>query len=483
MSPAARRTALLALAVSAAACAAPALEARRTEPDRSRVPPLAPPPALALPAQIRFTLPNGLRVRLVEYRRLPIVALNLVVDAGAVHDPPERPGLAALTAAMLTEGTARRSATAISDGLGAIGAHLGAGAGFDAAQLSGAALSKHLDALLDLFADVLQGPAFPDADFARVTDQRLVGLLQQRDQPGAIAGKALAALYWGSHPYGHWIGGTEESLRALEPAALAAFHAARWRPGNAELVVVGDVGRADLEPRLARALAGWTGGAAERASASPPPTRPPRTLLVEKAGAPQTFLLLGMPGLSRADPDYAAAEVAFQILGGGTASRLFRHLREEKGYTYGISAHAEARRLGGLSVIGGSVKGNQTGLALRALLDELAELRDRPVSPEELRGARDGLVLSLPSDFASAGGIAARLAEAVVHGLPDDHWTRHARAVGEVSAADVQRVARRLLDASHLTAVLVGDAASVEPQLAGLPLGSVERRPAAGAAR
>jgi len=478
----ARRAALLVLAASVAACAAPARQGRPPEPDRSRVPPLGPPPALALPPQVRFTLPNGLRVRLVEYRRLPVVALHLVVDAGAVHDPPDRPGLASLTAAMLTEGTAGRSATRISDELGAIGAHLGGGAGYDAAQLSGASLVKHLDALLDLFADVLRRPAFPAADFARVQDQRLVGLLQQRDQPGTVASKALAALYWGSHPYGRWLGGTEESLRALGPPALAAFHAARWRPGNAELVVVGDVARADLEPRLARALEGWTGGAAPAASAQPPAPRPPRTLLVEKKGAPQTFLLLGMPGLSRSDPDYAAAEVAFQILGGGTSSRLFRHLREEKGYTYGISARAEARRLGGLSVIGGNVKGDQTGLALRALLDELADLRDRPASAEELRGARDGLVLSLPSDFATAGAIASRLAEAVVHGLPDDHWARHAEAVGKVSAADVQRVAGRLLDASHLTAVLVGDPAAVEPQLAGLPLGSLERRPAARAA-
>jgi len=472
---------LLALAL-AQACAAPSAAWRASPaaaapaPGRIEVPPLGPPARLRLPPQVRFELANGLKVRLVEYHRLPIVALNLVVDAGAVHDPEGRPGLASLTAGMLTEGTRTRSATRISDEIGSLGAHLGAGAGYDAAQLSASSLSRHLERLLDLFADVVANPAFPAADFERVQDRRIVSLVQQRDQPGAVAFKAFGPLYWGAHPYGRWIGGTEESLRALDPGALRAFHAARWRPGNAELVVVGDVTREALEPLLARALAGW-GGKAPPPSLPEGPARPAaRTVLVEKKGAPQSFVLLGTPGFPRSDPDEAAAEVAFDILGGGTASRLFRHLREEKGYTYGISAHPESRRLGGVAVVAGSVKAEQTGEALKALLGELEELRERPVSEEELRGARDGIVRGLPADFATAGGTAGRLAESVVHGLPDDHWVRHAAAVQRVTAEDVRRAARRWLDVARLTAVLVADPAVVGPQLDGLPIGPVEVR-------
>ncbi|MBI5067045.1 MAG: insulinase family protein [Deltaproteobacteria bacterium] len=476
-----RRTGLAAVLLLAGACAtarAPLL----AEPDRARVPPLGPPPALRLPPQVRFQLENGLKVRLVEYHRLPIVALQLLVDAGGVHDPEARPGLASFTAGMMTEGTRGRSATQISDALGAIGAHLGSGAGFDGAQLSAQALSTHLDPLLELFADVLQRPAFPPEDFARVKDQRLVALVQQRDQPGAIAGRAFAPLFWGSHPYGHALSGTEESLRAVTREELAAFHAARWRPGGAELIVVGDVTRAELEPRLRKALGGWTGAAPAPLAAAPPRQAAARTVAIDKKGAPQAYLLLGMPGFPRSDPDHAAAQVAFEILGGGTASRLFRLLREEKGYTYGISARPESRRLGGAAVVGGSVKADQAGEALAALLGELSRMRDQPPSEEELAGARQGIVLSLPGDFATAGGIAGHLAEAALYGLPDDHYTRLAGQIAAVSAADVQRAAGRWLDTGKLTAVLVCDTAQVVPQLGGLPLGPLELRPAPAAA-
>jgi predicted Zn-dependent peptidase len=465
------------------ACAAPARQAREAavpaaEPDRTRIPGLGPPPALAVPPVTRFVLGNGLRVRLVENHRLPIAALNLVVDAGAVHDPAGAPGLASFTAAMLTEGTRSRSATQISDDIAALGARLGASSGFDAAQLSGAVLSKNLDGLLDLFADVVQFPAFAGPDFSRVRDQRLVSLRQQRDQPGSVAAKAFAELHWGSHPYGHWALGTEPSLQALSRDDLAAFHQRWWRPGNAELVVVGDVTRAELEPRLARALAGWTGDGPPRPAFPAAVAPPARTLLIEKKGAPQAFLLLGMPGFSRSDPDYPAAAVAFQILGGGQASRLFRHLREEKGYTYGMSARPEARKLGGTGVVGGSVKADQTGEALRALLAELADIREQPVTAEELRTAKDGIVLGLPSEFATTGAIAGKLAEAVTYGLPDDYWPRYADDVRRVTAEDVRRVARAWLDTSRVTAVMVCDTAVVRPQLAGLPLGPIEVRTA-----
>jgi zinc protease len=461
-------------------CAAPAREAppAAAGPDRTVVPPLAPPPALRMPSQERFTLPGGLRVRLVEYRRLPIVALHLVVEAGAVSDPPGRPGVASFTAAMLTEGTRSRTATQISDEVAALGAHLGAGAGSDAAQLSASALSRHLDPLLALFADVLVNPAFAEADFARLQDQRLVALRQQRDQPGIVAGRAFAAVFWGEHPYGHPALGTEESLRAFTREELAAFHRRHWRPGNAELVVVGDVTRGELEPRLVRALAGWTGSAPSAGPARAPPQPVARTVLVEKRGAPQAFLLLGTPGFARARPGKAAADVAFQILGGGTASRLFRRLREEKGLTYGMGAGPEARKLGGTAIIAGSVKADRVGEALQLILAEIADLRDRPVSEEELRTAVNGTVLSLPAEFATAGGIAGRLADTVIHGLPDGYWPSYAAEASALTAADVQRAAREWLDPERITAVLVGDLGQVRPQLQGLALGPVELREA-----
>jgi zinc protease len=478
----ARRTATLLAVVVLAGCAT---ATPRTPPPAIPtasvatipVPPLGDPADLRLPALQKFTLANGLSVRLVEYHRLPIVAVHLVLlEGGAARDPAELPGLASFTAAMVTEGTRSRTAFQLSDELGYLGASLGAGASMDAAYVSGYGLSRHLPRLLELLGDVTASPIFPGSDFARVQDQRKVALLQQRDQPGSVASKTFGKLFWGDHPYGHWAGGTEESVARTTREDLARFHEARWRPGAAELVVVGDVDAQTLRAELEKGLAGWKGADPARPLAAEMPVGSPRAVLVEKKGAPQTFLILGMPGIPRSDPDYVTAQVLFQVLGGGSSSRLFRDLREDKGYTYGLSARASASRLGGVSYLGGSVRADATGQAVSDLLAQVQALRDVPVPAGELDDARDGIVRSLPGDFATVSGIAGRVAEQAVYALPADWWATYPARVRAVTAADVQRVARRVLDPASLVTVMVGDSQMVKPQLAGLPLGEVQER-------
>ncbi len=471
-----------AAAVLGAACAGPAKQAPAAaaaaapQPDRSKPPEKGPAPALHVPAQEKFVLANGLRVRLVEYRRLPIVAMNLVVDAGASRDPANAPGLASLTAGMLTEGMKTRTATQISDEVGFLGASLGAGASIDSASLSGGTLSRHLPKFLEIFADVAMNPAFPKADFDRVQDERIVGLIQQRDQPQAVASKAFQPVFWGTHPYGHYSLGTEASVRAMHPADLAAFHDRLWRPANAELVVVGDVSAADLKAMLEKTLGTWAPGTAAPPLEPAPAASPHRALLLDKADAPQSYLYLGMPGLRRSSEDYVAGTVAFQVLGGGMASRLFRNLREDKGYTYGIYSRGDARKLAGASVIVGSVKAEVTGAAITELFGEIRRLREEPVPAQELDEAKDALVLSLPAGFATAGATAGRIADLVVNGLPDDYWNRYADLVRKVTPADIQRYAQKYLDPAQLTLVMVANPQTVKPQLADLPLGPVEER-------
>ena len=482
-------TALAALLLGAcagpkqAAAPAPATAAAPVAaPDRTKVPEAGPAPELRVPAQKKFKLSNGLAVRLVEYKRLPIVALNLVLDAGAARDPDGRPGLASFTAAMATEGTKTRSATQISDEAGFLGASIGAGAGVDSASLSGATLSRHLARFLDLFADVAMNPAYPPADFERVQDERLVTLLQQRDQPQAIASKAFQPVFWGTHPYGHYSLGTEESVKATSRADLAAFHDRYWTPANAELVVVGDVTEADLRPLLEKTLGTWKVGEAPPPLPPAPAASPHQALILEKADAPQSYLLLGMPGLRRTSDAYVAGTVAFQVLGGGMASRLFRNLREEKGYTYGVYARGDARKLAGVSFVVGSVKADVTGPALKEIFSELRRLREEPVPAEELEEAKASLVLGLPADFATAGSTAGRIADLVVHGLPDDYWNRYAARVKQVTADDVKRFADAYLDPSKLTVVMVATPDTVKAQLQDLPLGPIEVRAAPSSA-
>ena len=475
----ARKTAALLALLALAACATvpsrPGSPAATT--GESAVPPLGPPAELKLPAQQKFTLGNGLSVRLVEYHRLPIVALHLVLlEGGAARDPATLPGLASFTAAMVTEGTKSRTAFQLSDELGSLGASLNAGASMDAAYVSGYGLSRHLSRLLDLLADVTANPSFPGSDFFRLQDQRRVGLIQQRDQPGAVASKTFARLYWGDHPYGHWSGGTEESVAKTTPEDLARFHADHWRPGAAELVVVGDVDAATLRPMLEKAFAAWKGPGPARPAAAEAPEGRRRAVLVEKKGASQTFVVLGMPGIARSDADYVTAQVLFQVLGGGSSSRLFRNLREDKGYTYGLAARESAQKLGGVSYLGGGVRADATGPAIREMLGLVQGLREVPVPADELADAQDGLVRSLPGDFATAAGTAGRLAEQVLYALPEDWWVRYPERVRRVMPSDLQRVAGRVLDTGKLTTVLVGDPEVVKAQVEGVPLGDLEVR-------
>jgi zinc protease len=492
-----RRAASLAALVLALACAAPrpppppaepqkasapaAAPSAAQGPDRTQPPPLGPPPELVLPAQKHFALANGLKVRLVERHRLPIVALHLVVDAGGMHDPAALPGVASFTGAMLTEGGTRtRSATQISDEVGFLGGTITSGAGQDSASVSGSSLSRHLPKLLEIFADLTMNPVFPERDFRRVQDQRKVTLLQQRDQPQTVATKAFTGVFWGTgSPYAHYVLGTEESVARTGPKDLARHHARFWRPENAELVVVGDVTEETLRPILDRTLGSWKKGTASPRLKGTEVAAPHRTLLLEKAGAPQSALLLGMPGLERASAEYVPATVLFQILGGGTSSRLFRNLREEKGYTYGLGAGADARRLAGVSVVRGNVKAEVTGPALKEILKELERMRKEPVPEAELADAKAALVRSLPADFATLGGVAGRVAELVMYGLPDDYWNGYAEAVEKVTADDVRRVAERVLDPARVTLVIVGAPDVVAPQLEGIAIGKVEVRPAA----
>jgi len=225
----------------------------------------------------------------------------------------------------------------------------------------------------------------------------------------------------------------------------------------------------------------WKAGPKVAPLAPSPAASPKRTLILEKADAPQAYLLLGMPGLLRSSDEFVAASVAFQVLGGGMSSRLFRNLREDKGYTYGVYARGDSRRLAGVSFVVGSVKADVTGAAIKELLRELGRLRDEPVSGAELEDAKNALVLGLPADFATAGGIASRLGELAVYGLPDDYWNRYAENVRKVTAEDVRRFAVERLDPARLTLVMVANPAVVRPQLADLPLGPIEVRPAPAA--
>jgi predicted Zn-dependent peptidase len=415
-----------------------------------------------------------MRLVVVEQHELPLADFALVVGAGSESDPAGREGLATLTAALLDEGAAGRTSLQIADQTSFLGVDLQAGAGWDASQVTLHAPVERLDSALALMADVVVRPSFPVREFERVRRERLTGLLQLRDRAPAIADRAFAQTVFGAaHPYGRPAGGTEASTRALTRADVQRFYAAHWRPNAATLVVVGDVRADDVAQRVERAFAAWRPAAVPAAVAPPAPApRATAVLLVDKPGAPQSSVRIGLPGVARNTPDYFPLLVLNTILGGSFTSRLNQNLREAKGYTYGARSGFGMRRGAGPFQASAEVTAAKTDSSLVEFMKELRAIADT-VPAAELEKAKQYLVLQMPGQFETTGAIAGELIPVVVYGLPLDYYDSYARRVQAVTQADLRRVARQYVDPARFAVVVVGDRKSVEPTIRALNLGPV----------
>ncbi|HVV51050.1 MAG TPA: pitrilysin family protein [Polyangia bacterium] len=457
---------------SAAAPAATPVPARETPdaPYRQQAPAPGPEPTFHPPHWTRFKLKNGLDVFLVEFHDLPLVDFNLMIKTGGAGNPPDKAGLADLTAHMLDEGTKTRGALQIADQVAALGATLATGGTWDASSVGLSTLSKNLDAALAIFADVVQHPAFDDQEFARVRDNTLTAITRRKDSPPTVASLAFTHLLYGpKHPYGSPMGGTEASIKKLTPADLRAFYEANYRPNNAALIVAGDTTEKELRAKLEAAFKGWRGRhvAAHKLPAPAPAAGETKIYLIDKAGAPQSSIRVGLVGIERQSPDYFPVTVMNLILGGGFY-RLDLNLREGKGWTYGARSSFDSRKAPGPFSAGGEFVAPHTADSVAEILKELNAIRDGDVADAELVRAKDQIIKSFPARFATRAGIAAQLAELAVFNFPDSYLADYTRKIAAVSKDDVRRVARKYLDPAHLTVVVVGDRKLVEGPLAKL---------------
>ena len=451
--------------------APPATRARTM--DLSLLPKQGPDPKLTLPAAQRRRLSNGLDVLIVEHHELPIVNLNLVVKTGGASDPDGKGGLAQITADMLDEGTQSRSTTAIADQLSGLGASLALTAGWDSTTASMRSLTRQLDAALELYADVIVNPAFPEQELARVRDTRLATLRLQRDTPEAVAGVVLQRVLYGrDHTYGHPLSGDEPSLKSISRQDVRAFYDAHMRPNNSTLIVVGDVRAADLVAKLEKAFASWKPGQTPSlaASVAPPPRDRGGIYVVDRPGSVQSVVLVAQVGVPRNTPDFFPLQVMNRILGGATSARLYMNLRQDKGYTYGASSAFNYRRGAGPFVAQAAVQGFSTRESVIEFLKELRGIRGEiPVSPEEIDSARQAIIRGFPRGFETPEQIAANLEAVVTYELPDAYFNSYAQNIAAVTLDDLNRVAKQYLHPDRMAIVIVGDRKSIEQ-----PLRSVE---------
>ena len=431
-----------------------------------------------------FALQNGIRVLFTSRTDLPVVSVRVVARSGAGDLAGERPGAMAFMGAMLEQGTTTKSALAISDAYEAIGALHDAGVGWDSGQATLKVLSTQLDAALDLLADVTIHPAFPQAEIDRLKARWLAGIQAEKTSPNAMASNAVAAVLYGrAHPYGHSTGGNESDAKGITRDDVVHAYSATFTPSNVTIVVAGDVTRDALMPKLEARFGGWKAAVARSnrsAARAEPKGGAARLIVVEKAGAPQSQVVVCEPGAPFATPDREALSVMNTILGGMFSSRMNLNLREARALTYGVSSRFSLRHGAGPFTAGGAVTAAKTSIAIEELLKEISAIRDKEVTSEELADAKEHIKLAMPGRFEAVTDVTGALADLAIYDLPlDEYATRPAR-IEAVSAADVKRAAQAHLHPAKLKVVIVGDRAVIDETLPSLNLGLPELRDAYG---
>ncbi|HEX8653495.1 MAG TPA: pitrilysin family protein [Pyrinomonadaceae bacterium] len=445
--------------------AAPRKRMNHTEDFRRQAPAPLASKALNIPTPFETRLANGLQLVIVESKRLPLVSYRLAFRAGSASDPQELPGLTRIMTGMLTEGTETRTSRQIAEEVARLGATLSAGSNADYTTVAASALSTYSDQILDLMADVALQPSFPENELQLDKQNSIQRLVRQRAQPDFLANERLSRILFGQHPYAT-ISATPESINATTRERLQSFHRSMFIPNNAVLIVTGDIERDAVSKRVGELFGKWNRGQAVEETFPTPPVRSTRALyVVDRPGSAQSNIVIANTAITRTSADYFPMLVMHTIVGAIPSSRLFMNLRESKGYTYSPSSELDTRRTAGSFRASAEVRGPVTGASLKEFFYELERIRNEAVSEKELRDAKAFLTGVFPIRLETQEGLIDQLVQIKMFDLSADYLQTYRERIQAVSAADVQRVARRYVMPDKTAVVIVGDAAAIMDQI------------------
>lgn len=425
--------------------------------------PLSPIP-FNIPQAYKTTFDNGLRVVVFEDSRLPLVSYRLAFMTGDADDPAGLVGLTSAVSSMLTEGTENYSSLALAEKIERLGASLSASSSDDFTIISASALSLYNSDIIDLLAEVLFKPTFPENELDLYRRNMIENLKFQRSQPNFLANEQTARLIYGGHPYAR-VSPAAADVEKLTSNALSAFHRKQFVPNNAILIVVGDIEKESLIRDLQQRFGGWQRGLVERNSDEVPERREEAILtIVDRPGSAQANIVLANLAIKRDHPDHFAFLVMNQVLGAGASSRVFMNLREEKGYTYGAYTRIDAKSRAGDFEATAEVRTAVTGDSLREFFFELNRIRAEDVSDAELADAKNFLTGVFPIRAETQEGLTNLIASQELYGLPENYLQAYRDNVAAITAADVRRVANGHVHPDKLAIVIVGDAGDILPQ-------------------
>ena len=427
-----------------------------------------------LPKPQTATLPNGLQLMVLEDRSLPQISFQLIIPgAGGYFDPAGKIGLAQYTAQMMREGTAKMNTLQIAQELETMAANVGVGSGISSqtASVSGGSLTENFDKLFAIATDILMTPTFPAEEWERARTRAKSALVQQRTNPAFLSAERYNRIMYGDHPVGR-VTVTAADLDAITRDAMVEFHRSRYVPDHALIAFAGDISMAEARKKVEASLGAWKkAGVPKPTVTEPPAPGAPKVTLVARPGSVQTLLRVGGPSMTRTHEDYEELTVANRVLG-GTMGRLFRHLREEKGYTYGIGSSFSALQFRGDWSANTSVRTAVTEAALTDLLAELAEMRDKPVPASEFEDSKRAIQAAFALSLENPSAILNYYVQSWTHGLPADYWDTYPAKIAAVTPAQAQAAAKKYWDPSRLHIVAVGDAPAISAALA--KLGTLE---------
>lgn len=457
----------------------PEFKASPESADRTKLPALGENPEVKFPLVERSTLSNGLKIILAERHSIPVASFSLMIDAGFAADQKINPGTAKLTMDMMDEGTIKLNSLEISEQLSLLGANLSTGSNFDYCIVSLNALKTNLDPSLDLFADVILNPSFPEKDFDRLKKNLLVTIQREKATPVQMGLRVFPQLLYGkNHAYGNPLtgSGTESSVSSITNDDLIKFRNDWFKPNNATLVIVGDVTMAEIKPKLEKSFKDWKSGDVPVKNITDVELNKNSVVyIMDKPGSQQSIIFAGHVTPKRNAEDEIAIRTFNDIFGGIFTSRINMNLREDKHWSYGSFSILWDTKAQRPFFIYAPVQTDKTKESMVEIQKELAGVvNEKPITKEEFEKDKENQTLGLPGSWETMDAVSGSITDIVTYNLPDDYYSKYASLVESQTIDEVQKAADKLVKPNQLVWVVVGDRAKIEESIKSLGYGDVK---------
>ncbi len=412
----------------------------------------------AEPLGKRILLKNGMVLLLSEKHTIPMVTINMAIKAGSTAEVEDKPGLASITASLLTQGTKRRTASRISNEIDFVGGSLSVSGGDDFASAGLRVLKKDIRIGLDLLSDVLMNPVFDQKEIDRKVRETLAEIQRQKEEPNVVAGEAFEKAVFGKNAYGRTSEDVAAYLPKLTREGILAFYSARYNPKSTIIAVVGDVTEKEIVSLLNEYFKAWPGKEQALPAPVPPPDVAKNIIVKIDKNITQANIDMGHLGISRENPDYYAVMIMNYILGGGGfSSRLMDNIRDNKGLAYDVHSMFSAQKEPGAFTVSIQTKNESANEVIAEVFKEIRRIQTEPVSDRELADAKAYLTGSFPLRMDTYAKIAGMLASIEIYNLGLDYPQKYPGLINSVTKEDILRAAKKYLHPDRMAIVVVAN--------------------------